>query len=210
VKWLANREPAADKANLCRLTNTLDTITAKLFILISTIDVYPTPIDVDESYTPSPAEVAEPYGRHRLELEGFVAGRFASHHIVRLPALFGRGLKKNALYDLMHDNRLDWIPARSSFQWYPVRRLSDDLRRIEGAGIPLINIATAPVDTDEIRRRFFPDKQIGANAAHVVRYDYRSRHSALWRRSDGYCMGRDEVLAAMAGFFADEGADRWA
>lgn len=205
VKWLANQRPAADRDNIGRLVDALHHITADTFILISTIDIYPEPIGVDESKVPDVCDVTEPYGRHRLELEKFIRWRFANSHIVRLPALFGPGLKKNAIYDLVHDNRLEWIHPDSSFQWYPVERLAGDLALIERAGLGTVNMATEPLATGLIQRRFFPEKWLGGMADKIVHYDFRTKHSGLWGRPDGYCLGQAEVLTAMGAYLRISG-----
>ena len=97
VKWLANKEPIGDRENLQRLVNCLKNVEAKQMILISTVDVYPSPIEVNEE-TIIDLEKCQPYGKHRLELEYFLAERFDTLTI-RLPGLFGQGLKKNIIYD---------------------------------------------------------------------------------------------------------------
>ena len=42
-----------------------------------------------------------------MAFEDFCVRTFAGCVVVRLPGLFGEGLKKNVLYDLLNDNRLD-------------------------------------------------------------------------------------------------------
>lgn len=71
------------------------------FILISTVDVYDIKSGVDEDYIINP-EKADYYGRNRLEFEKFVKDKFPKFTIIRLPALFGSGLKKNFIYDLLN------------------------------------------------------------------------------------------------------------
>ena len=44
TKWLANKEPENDMATIERLITNLKTVTAKKFVLISSIDVY-SPVD---------------------------------------------------------------------------------------------------------------------------------------------------------------------
>src|SRR4051812_7530555 len=70
VKWKANKEPGPDLENLQNLMKRLERVRAKRFVLVSTIDVYPTPVDVDEA-TPVLATDAQPYGKHRRMLETF-------------------------------------------------------------------------------------------------------------------------------------------
>src|SRR5688500_4653500 len=108
-KWRINQDPAADLASLQRLTRCLARMTARFVVLVSTVDVYPHPVGVDESTRIDPA-ACSPYGAHRLMLEHFIATRFDTL-VVRLPGVFGPGLKKNAIYDFLYANRLDRIHA---------------------------------------------------------------------------------------------------
>ena len=133
VKWLANKEPEADKASIARLVAALDRVRARRFVLISTVDVYPRPIDVDER---EPLDLAQPqaYGRHRAELEDFVSRRFPGATRVRLPGLFGPGLKKNIVFDFLNDNALDKVHQDGSFQFYDLADVGRDVMRALDAG----------------------------------------------------------------------------
>src|SRR5262245_360131 len=110
-KWKANQDPDADRRGLQSLFDAIDAVTASRFVLISTVDVYPSPVGVDEDSPIDPA-AASAYGRHRYELEEFVRARFREHLVVRLPGLFGPGLKKNVIFDLLHDNQVEKIHPR--------------------------------------------------------------------------------------------------
>jgi hypothetical protein len=76
-------------------------VRARRFVLISTIAVLD---DAGAGYTESTArfETEKAYGRHRRELEERMLGQFDHCHVLRLPALFGPGLKKNFLFDLLN------------------------------------------------------------------------------------------------------------
>ncbi len=199
VKWWANQNPDEDRERIEGLMRHLDRIEAKNFTLISTIDVYDPPAGVTERDPPL-LEGLHAYGRNRAVLEAFVAERFASHQIVRLPALIGSGLKKNAIYDLMHDNRLAVINPASSFQWYPLDRLGRDLATARGHSLAVVNLATAPLAMEEIRAAFFPQSQIGAEPAAEAHYDMRTEHAAEFGGSDGYVIDRTAVLDAIGHF----------
>lgn len=99
--WAANRDPAADKANLDALFSALSEVKVGRFVLISTIAVLG---DVSAGYSEetSDFEHTKPYGRHRWELEQAVTRRFSTVHVIRLPALFGTFIKKNFLFDLIN------------------------------------------------------------------------------------------------------------
>ncbi|HEY5127872.1 MAG TPA: hypothetical protein VIJ35_11380 [Bradyrhizobium sp.] len=64
-----------------------------------------------------------PYDRHRYDLEQWARANFPNCRIIHLPALFGPSLKKNALLDLIHDNKIAAFYSAGLFQWDPVRRL---------------------------------------------------------------------------------------
>ena len=199
VKWWANRNPDEDRARIEGLMRHLETVSVRHFTLISTIDVYDPPLRVTERDAPV-LQGLHAYGSNRAMLERFVAERFASHQIVRLPALFGPGLKKNAIFDLMHDNRVALINPDSSFQWYPLDRLAADLRVAREHRLSLLNLATEPLAMEQIRARCFPGSAIGAEAPPAAQYDMRTVHAAAFGGSAGYVMDRIAVLQAIGRF----------
>ncbi len=166
-KWKANLDPESDRAGVESLWEPLQSVEADEFILISTIDVYPDPVEVDED-TEIDIERCTPYGRHRLELERRVADRFRSL-VVRLPGLFGPGLKKNALYDLLHDHRLTAIDSRARYQFYDVT--------IEQVARDIFGVQLAP------RAEMSP-----------ARYDFRTRYAELLGGSGWYLRSKAEIL----------------
>lgn len=199
VKWRANREPEADWAAISGLIGHLETISCTRFVLISTVDVFAAPQGVTEDDMPDPAR-AEPYGRHRRWLEQWVEARFPARLILRLPALFGTGLKKNALFDMMHGHLCERINPAAEFQWYPLRRLAGDLARAEAAGLDLLHIAPAPVATGLIRDRFFPGLALGGADPPAPRYDVRTRHAGLLGGRGDYHLDPEEVMAELDAF----------
>ena len=200
VKWLANKEPERDRAAIGALLAVLETVQADRFVLISTIDVYPDPAQPLDEAAALAGLPNHAYGRHRLEVEQFVAARFANHAVVRLPALFGEGLKKNALFDLLHDNQVEKLNPAAQFQWYPTRRLPGDLVRVARAGLRLVNLVTEPVALREVVRRFFPGAGAGPESEPAPRYDLRTRHADLFGGTAPYITGRSQVLLAMGDF----------
>lgn len=203
VKWLANKNPDQDLAGIQTLINSLRGVSADFFTLISTIDVYEKPLGVNEDSRPIPAPT-EVYGRNRLALEDFVAKEFKHHLIVRLPALFGPGLKKNVIYDLMNNNGLSLLNPESKFQWYPVRHLQEDLRVFESSGHSVVNMATEPIATGEFRDLFFSEKHIGSNAGAPAAYDMRTKYFSLLNGRSGYFMNRATIIEALA-IYLDRG-----
>jgi nucleoside-diphosphate-sugar epimerase len=202
VKWKANQDPAADRASVQLLTSCLDAVEAAHVIVVSTVDVYPEPRGVDED-SPIDEACLQAYGLHRRELERFVAGRFPCT-IVRLPALFGPGLRKNVLFDLIHAQRLDRLNPASRFQFYDLEHLWSDLDRARGLGVGVLNIATEPITVDEIARDFFGlELPVSAGCDPAVHYDVRSIHAGRLKGDGGYLYSRQQVLRELGGFLRD-------
>lgn len=178
VKWKANQEPAADRANLQRLLDALGACDADEVVLISTVDVFASPRGVTESDDPHGPNHA--YGTHRLELEDFVRDRFPRVLVARLPGVFGPGLRKNVLFDLWANHRTAFVDPASMFQWYDVTRLAGDLDRALAAGLELVHLAPEPVPTAQILQRYFPQRAVGEPSDEPVRYDLRTEHAAVY------------------------------
>ena len=97
--FLANADPEADLAVMAAARENLRKIAPQKLVLISSIAVYADSRGKDESDAPDSADLPA-YGRNRLQLERWVREDFPSALIVRLPALYGKGLRKNFLFDL--------------------------------------------------------------------------------------------------------------
>lgn len=111
AKYLANKAPEEDLAVIRQAEENIAQIAPQKLVLISTIDVFPQSVGVDENTIP--AEHREAYGKNRRELELWTREHYPDALIVRLPALFGQNLKKNFIYDILHP-----IPFRLTDKLY--------------------------------------------------------------------------------------------
>jgi nucleoside-diphosphate-sugar epimerase len=196
AKWLANKNPDEDRARIDALSEVLMGVDAKRFVLISTIDVYPVFEGADEDYD-CHVLPNHPYGANRLRFEDFVAQHFEDHLIIRLPGLFGPGLKKNVIFDLVHNNCLDVINPESSFQYYDVSNLWNDIELLLMTDVRLVNLFTEPVSTHELLKRFFPNTTVGKEKAPSVHYNLHTKHAHLFGRQGRYVRTKNEVLSAL-------------
>jgi hypothetical protein len=179
-------------------------VRASRVILISTVDVYPVTEDVDESFDCA-STAKHAYGRNRLQLESKLSSMFDDLYIVRLPGLFGPGLKKNVIYDLLHDNCLEAIRPNAAFQYYDLTDLWNDLNVIQKHQLSLVNLVTEPLQTSTILSTYFPHKKVGPADGPAVRYDIRSRHAEVFGGRNGYRFNSDEVLARLGRFIQRSG-----
>ena len=99
-KFLANHAPEKDLEVVKTAFENIRKIQPKRLVLISTIDVYQNPADVDED-TAIETDGLQPYGLDRYALEQWAEREFPDCLIVRLPGLYGKNLKKNFIYDFI-------------------------------------------------------------------------------------------------------------
>lgn len=193
VKWWANQNPEEDWQGIERLLKPLAQCQSDHFTLISSIDVYNPPRKVDEDST-IPTEAHHAYGLHRLKVEQWVKEHFPNHLILRLPGLFGPGLKKNVIFDMIHDNQLDKVHPDGCFQYYDTRRLASDIAKARQLNLTLLNLSSEPILTSEIRDQFFPDKSLGGHGPPPPSYDMRSKYASHWQGENGYLYSKTQVL----------------
>lgn len=193
MKWWANANPQMDMDNIISLLDILKTIKTKKFVLISTIDVYDNVngnINEDTIINPNNNHA---YGKNRYFVENFIINNFNDYHIIRLPGLFGYGLKKNIIYDFIND-RLHEINKYSSFQWYDVGNLYNDFLYVLNNNIKLINLFPEPISNDELYGIFCNYKNCGDIMAinnNLVTYDVNTKYK------NKYWDTKDNVVASL-------------
>lgn len=202
-KWIANREPAEDKKKIDSLIAHLRTITCKAFILISTVDVFKAPIGVDESTEIEEAGL-QPYGLHRRRLEKFVQTHFSNHLIIRLPGLVGPGLRKNIIFDFLHNNNLHTIESRGVFQFYPMVNLWYDIQTALHARLQLVHFTAEPISVADVSRLGFGKAFNQTLANEPARYDMRTRHATLFGAQGRHQYTMRETLQAIRAYAQSE------
>lgn len=261
----ANRNPETDLEKLKDLMAHLDRLQAERFVLISTIAVL---ADFSDGPTESTCryETELAYGRNRRALEEFCQRRFANSLVVRLPALFGQGLKKNFIFDLLNpvpsmltEERLDELkstlppqlsatlaklyspgpmtgfvkldrqalkvrPERSAiekaveasghaavyfhnpettYQYYNMERLWQDITRAQNVGLRAIHLATEPLAAGHIHQRLL-GRPMPESRARLHREDMHTQHAVVWGRQGPYLEDATTTLDQLAAFFESE------
>jgi len=111
-KFMANKFPEKDLEIINNAIENIKKINPKKIVLISTIDVYKNPVDVDEE-TKIDYINNDPYGKNRYILEKWIMNNYNDYLIVRLPGLYGNNIKKNFIYDL-----INVIPSMLKYEKY--------------------------------------------------------------------------------------------
>lgn len=199
-KWRINQEPESDLRHIKALEALVAGVKTKKFVLISTVDVYKSPVDVDED-SQIETDGLHAYGSHRYRLERFVRATHPTALIVRLPGLFGPGLKKNVIFDLLNDNNLDRVHADGCFQYYNLNHLWSDLSIAIRSELTQVNLTSEPIRTGDIARvafgREFDNRPEGVGAG---AYDMRTRYAEEFGGSGAYTRSAEQTLSELAEF----------
>lgn len=193
-KWRINQEADKDLAEIQMLIDHLKTINAKKLVLISTTDVYKNPVNVDEDDSIDTTGL-HPYGLNRYYLEQFCHDNF-DVLIIRLPGLFGPGLKKNVIYDLLNNNNVDCIHYAGSYQYYNLEHIWQDIQVALKHNLHLLNLATEPIRTDEIAKHCFSIKNFKNQPKDQTAgsYDMHSKHAKIYSGNTSYMYNKRQVL----------------
>ena len=139
VKWVANKNPKEDKENIDNLYEFLKNTKCKKLILISTISVYDN----------------EPYGINRKNFEDRLLSIFKENIlIIRLPAVFGDGIKKNLLFDMLNDKVTKEINILDTYQWYNVNQIKSDIDKFMSSNEKIIEFYPEPISNRELVQLF--------------------------------------------------------
>ena len=216
VKWYANKNPEQDFDILENIKNILNTVTVKKIILISTIDVYnDVTKQFDEDYVINP-DNNHTYGKNRYLFEEYIKNTFNNYNIIRLPALFGKGLKKNIIYDLINNNNVNDIPLHSSFQWYYLDWLKKDIDIILEHDIKVCNLFTEPIHTKEIIKVFnevynidyqFQLDYLGDETI-MKKYDLSTKYNTYFNCNKKYIIEANEIIKSIKEYLLYEKLDK--
>lgn len=189
AKWKVNQNLLQDLENINSIIHTVSKTKYSKVTLISTIDVYiDSPLDVDESYGPNVHKLSYGSNRYLFELLAREYIKTESLKVFRLPALFNTLIKKNILFDLIHNNNIEEINRNSIYQWYNLDNLGLDIKRLseEYPKETLYNLFTEPIHTEDLLE-FFPEHCKKVQKKNKVVYNYRTKFG-------GYLDNRQNVL----------------
>ena len=202
-KWLVNKKPENDLKGIQSLISHLKTIKCKKFILISTVDVFKFPVDVDEN-TPADETGLHPYGLHRRLLEKFVESNFHNYLIVRLPGLVGPGLRKNVIFDLLNSHNLEMVESRGVFQFYPTVNLWLDIQVALAQRLNIIHLTAEPISVATVAHKGFGMNFSQELPPPPASYDFKTRHADLFGKDMPYQYNQAETLLAIRAYVQSE------
>jgi hypothetical protein len=202
-KWKVNKDPQSDLDNILKIIEILSIKKFRNIILYSTIDVYEgAPNFSNEDNIPKIPNLN--YGSNRYLFELLVKSNlsYSKLLIIRLPALFGKHIKKNILFDLLNNNQIENIKIKSQYQWYNLNNLVIDSNSLlENSTFEnkylCINLFSEPVETYKIVE-FFNKNELVDNNNTGVFYNYSTKYSQT-----GYITSSQDILNDIRNFILD-------
>ncbi|ARP88265.1 pyridine nucleotide transhydrogenase [Bordetella genomosp. 9] len=204
-KWIANSKPAEDRSKIESLIGSLKLLKCHTFVLISTVDVFKTPVGVNESSAVE-EDGLHPYGLNRRLLEKFVQEHFPRHLIIRLPGLVGPGLRKNVIFDFLNNNNLHTVDSRGVFQFYPMVNLWYDIQIALKNGLQLVHLTAEPISVSEVASGGFGRQFTQEVNNAPARYDMQSRYAELFGAHGQYQYSARETIQAIRAYAQSEPA----
>lgn len=176
-KYLANADPEKDREQTLQAEENIRKINPGKLILISTIDVFKNPQNVDETSLIETRGL-HAYGYNRYQLECRIREHYPEALIVRLPGLFGKNIKKNFIYDYL--NRIPFTLKRDLFK--ELTEKDPEIEKyyvLQDNGFYRVNVFKT--EQSSLKERF---RRLGFSALNFT--DSRSRYqfynlSNLWR-----------------------------
>tara|TARA_Y100001970_G_scaffold294326_1_gene450609 strand:+ start:9562 stop:10332 length:771 start_codon:yes stop_codon:yes gene_type:complete len=192
TKYKINKNPDSDLENIQIQKNILKSTKIKKIIHISSIDIYDQKINVNENTKPNEFKL-DHYGKNRYEFEKFIINNFENYHIIRLPMLFGEGLKKNVLYDLLNNQFINGINYNSVFQWYNPKNLSKDFKLITNNNLKIVNLISEPLEIKSLVDRFFLDKRKLMTQNNLIKTNVKTIYSDIFSDTSGYAYSKKTI-----------------
>lgn len=118
-KLLGRTDPKAEfRASVLSVRDTLADFKFGKYVFLSTSDVYPNPSSPESTDESCEIEVAaqSTYGFHKYLAEQCVRHSAPEWLIIRQGGFVGPGLKKNAVFDVLHGDKV-WVHPDSRFQY---------------------------------------------------------------------------------------------
>lgn len=149
-KYLANNAPEKDMELIRQAEKNITKINPKKLVLISTIDVFKIPKNVNEN-SAIDTENLHPYGFNRYQLELWARENYPDALIIRLPGLFGKNIKKNFIYDYI--NVIPFMLKEAKFEELAAKDLKlKKYYQLQDNGFYKVNVSDD--EKEELKERF--------------------------------------------------------
>jgi nucleoside-diphosphate-sugar epimerase len=196
---LGDQNPEEDLKNIENLTDRLLTVKVKQMILISTTEVYNYVNGINEDFAVV-KDGLPPYALHRVMLEEFCREHFKTL-IVRLPIIYGKGLKKNIIFDLFHGH-YDFTNKDNLFQFYDLKNLLKDMNQALRVKADVVNFVSQPIAVSDLARDVFK-AELSNTTEPLRRFDIASKYWKEWGETENYLYSKEDIYNSLRDYIAN-------
>lgn len=200
-KWYANQNPEEDRRHIERLIADISAINIKRVLHFSTVDVYASKCGDESELGGQVSEDA--YGRNRYMMEEALKQRFSEVASIRLPGLYGSGLKKNIIFDISQGRDLSGFNPNSAFQWFNMLELKRIVEVVMESGLQVLNVCAEPLTVAELLDELNLDKDMPSLSAPMIRYDIRTAYAGIFGINGEYLYSKSQSIAGIKAFLAE-------
>lgn len=201
-KWLANKNPENDLRHIEKLFSDVSKVSASKVFLFSTVDVY---ASKDGVYEGAFEVSIEAYGKHRKLFEEMICSHFENVTIIRLPGLFGCGLKKNIIFDILNKKDISGFNLNSSFQWFCLNDLKCVIDYCKQYLLQELNVTSAPVSVAELCKALNVDTQLLSIESTSVNYNICSKYAIDFGGKEDYLYSKEQTLGLILNYVKEGG-----
>jgi dTDP-4-dehydrorhamnose reductase len=195
-KWYAKDNPTEFEKAQDELFEKIASMNFRDIILISTTDVLDISSATEERVI-DPLNIKTHYGKVKYKFEQDL-GEICNLKIIRLPGLFGAGLKKNLIFDLINNSKITPMNPASTFQMFDLINIKSYLDLIIRKNIPLLHLAVEPTSVLDICTLFGRLDLIDIKAPKFS-YDMKSIY-AQQTSDNSYFQNKTEVINGIIKF----------
>lgn len=192
TKWLIDSNPHEDLVNVRNLASQVARIRTNQIIHLSTIDVF---VNKTADSEISARSTAPGYGGNRALFEDLLLAGCSNVLVRRLPGLYGRGLKKNLIFDLMN-RRLEHLLTYNPLSEYQYMSVDNALRLAlddRFRNIQTMNLTAHPLTAAEIAGEL---RDFLSSTSPETHYNVRSMHAEV----EGYFDSHEQSLTGVRRF----------
>lgn len=213
---LAAKAPYEDYELVLEAQKNIRKINPNRLVLISTMEVYKNPVGVDEENSVFAAGSGrsgksgiQPYGLNRYYFEEWVRKNYPDSLIVRLAIPYGLNQRRNYIQDIMK-LRIGQADPKSTYQFYPLSRLWEDIQTGLLEKLTLVNLASEPISVAELYKCITGNELPAAQNKPIAKLDKAkvdvfdlglqnrdvlSVHAQLFGGSEHYVCRKEEILS---------------
>lgn len=211
-KKLAERAPYQHLEMVLEAQETIKKINPYKLVLISSIEVYKNPVGVDEensvfavgSDKVDKKEVL-PYNLNRYYFEEWARKYYPNALIVRLATPYGLNFKHNRIKQFADERELQDIDSASTYQFYPLSRIWEDIQTALAEQLTLVNFTSEPITAGTLYH-CLTGKELHPKAAKdsvkktLKTHNVMSVHASKFGGSGNYICTESEILGSIKQF----------